>query len=57
MIIIIDYEMGNLRSIYNAFVALGYDTKITMSYKDFEDAKLIVLPGVGAFEEGIKKLK
>lgn len=57
MVIIIDYEMGNLRSIYNAFVALGCDTKITRSYKDFDDAKLIVLPGVGAFEEGIKKLK
>lgn len=56
MIRIIDYEMGNLRSIYNAFLTLRYDVGITREPKDLIDAELIVLPGVGAFEEGMEKL-
>jgi glutamine amidotransferase len=57
MVIIIDYEMGNLRSIFNAFVALGCDAKITQRPEDLSTADLIVLPGVGAFADGMDKLK
>jgi len=57
MITIIDYKMGNLRSIYNAFVALGCEVKITQRPRELSEADLIVLPGVGAFADGIQKLK
>ena len=57
MIVIIDYEMGNLRSIYNAFMALGCEVKTTQSPEDLFEAELIVLPGVGAFADGLDRLK
>lgn len=57
MIGIIDYEMGNIQSVVNAFNYIGYDTKIVKNVDDFEKVNSIVLPGVGAFEKGIKNLQ
>lgn len=56
MICVIDYEMGNLRSIHNAFVALGCNVKVTRRPDDLSVADIIVLPGVGAFADGMNKL-
>jgi glutamine amidotransferase len=53
MIAIIDYGMGNLRSVQKALEYLGFNAKITDSKKDLIDASHIILPGVGAFADAI----
>ena len=57
MIAIVDYGMGNLRSVQKAFEYLGYDAAITDQSKALENASHIVLPGVGAFRDAIAALK
>ncbi|MBI2625301.1 MAG: imidazole glycerol phosphate synthase subunit HisH [Candidatus Nealsonbacteria bacterium] len=56
-IAIINYKMGNLRSVLNAFESLGADAKIVDSPDLLSSAKAVVLPGVGAFKEGVDNLK
>jgi glutamine amidotransferase len=57
MIAIIDYGVGNLFSLSASLKYLGADTKITDKKEDIEAADRIILPGVGAFEDAIKKLR
>lgn len=57
MIAIIDYGMGNLKSVQNAFTAVGYKTVITDDLNQIKKASALVLPGVGAFRDAIKSLK
>jgi glutamine amidotransferase len=58
MIAIIDYGMGNLASVYNAFNKVGAtDIKITSDPDEISKADKLVLPGVGAFEDAMKNLK
>lgn len=54
---IIDYGMGNLMSVVNAFQALGCIPHCAKVPQDIAAADRIVLPGVGAFSEGMKNLK
>ena len=58
MIIIVDYGMGNVGSILNMFKKLGVDN-VTVSNKieGVEEADKLILPGVGAFDNGMKNLK
>lgn len=56
MIVIIDYGMGNLKSVYNALNVLGLECKISASHKDIRDAKALILPGVGAFKDAMDNL-
>ncbi len=56
MIAIIDYGMGNIRSVEKGFIKIGSDVKITSDPKVLADAKGIVLPGVGAFRDCMKNL-
>ena len=56
MIAIIDYGMGNLRSVQKAFEYIGQSAKITERAVDLEDASHIVLPGVGAFKDAMTAL-
>ena len=51
MIAIIDYGMGNLRSVEKAFEKVGFDAIVTDSPEIIENADKIVLPGVGAFKD------
>lgn len=51
MIAIIDYGMGNLRSVQKAFEYIGFDARITDQKQDLIDASHIILPGVGAFAD------
>ena len=51
MITIIDYGMGNLQSVYNAFENLGFPAKISNNPNDVKSADKVVLPGVGAFKD------
>ena len=54
---IIDYGINNIQSVIQAFKHIGVNTKIITTPNELMDAKSIVIPGVGAFPEGIKKLK
>jgi glutamine amidotransferase len=55
-IAIIDYEMGNLKSIYKLLNHLGVESVITSNPKTINDADGIILPGVGAFRDAMKHL-
>lgn len=57
MITVVDYGMGNLRSVSNALEALGADFRLTQNPRDLEEAQGIILPGVGAFGEGMENLR
>ena len=57
MIVIVDYGMGNLKSVQNAFAEVGYEAIITENLNQIKKASAIVLPGVGAFRDAIKTLK
>jgi glutamine amidotransferase len=49
MIAIIDYGMGNLRSVHKAFEAVGHQAVVTRDARVIGNASHVVLPGVGAF--------
>ncbi|MHA1150656.1 MAG: imidazole glycerol phosphate synthase subunit HisH [Promethearchaeota archaeon] len=55
-IVIIDYEMGNLKSIYKCIKHLGTEALISDNPKDILDADGVILPGVGAFGDAMKNL-
>ncbi|OUQ56012.1 imidazole glycerol phosphate synthase subunit HisH [Tyzzerella sp. An114] len=57
MIAIIDYGMGNLRSVQKAFEFVGYDAIVTDDINKIRQADKIVLPGVGAFGDAIKTIR
>ena len=57
MITIVNYEMGNLGSIYNMFRYLDIDAQITDDIQKIKKAKKILLPGVGSFDMAMKKIK
>jgi len=54
---IIDYGMGNLRSIQKGLEKAGAETMLSSDIEEIKDASALVLPGVGAFEEAIKRLE
>ncbi|MHA1689478.1 MAG: imidazole glycerol phosphate synthase subunit HisH [Promethearchaeota archaeon] len=54
---IIDYGMGNLKSIYKLFQYLNIESKITSDPNVLRNADGIILPGVGAFGDAMKNLK
>ena len=54
---IVDYGMGNLRSVSKAFEYLGYKTKIIQSKDEIKSITHLVLPGVGAFKDAIANLE
>lgn len=53
---IIDYNAGNLFSVQNALNFLGIENKIVKSRNEIEQASALILPGVGAFGDAMKKL-
>jgi glutamine amidotransferase len=53
---IIDYGVGNLRSVEKAFAAMGCDAVVTSDQSKLRVAKRLVLPGVGAFATCMKEL-
>lgn len=57
MIAIIDYGMGNLRSVQKGFEKVGHSAEITSDPKVVARADRVVLPGVGAFEDAMSELK
>jgi len=57
MIVIIDYGMGNLGSILNMLKYLKADAIISSDISDIEKADKLILPGVGAFDNGMDNLQ
>ena len=57
MITIIDYGMGNLGSVLNMFKKIGVQAQATSSPKEIDRAVKILLPGVGAFDNAMKRIK
>jgi len=55
-IVIINYGMGNLRSVQKAFEKIGFDVVISNEHDAIKSADKIVLPGVGAFGDAMKNL-
>lgn len=56
MIAIVDYGMGNLRSVEKGFLKVGVDARVVSDRRAVEDARAVVLPGVGAFRDCIRNL-
>ncbi|WP_243370167.1 imidazole glycerol phosphate synthase subunit HisH [Geotalea sp. SG265] len=57
MIAIIDYGMGNLRSVQKAFEKVGFEAAVTSEPKVVLEADKVVLPGVGAFADCMHNLE
>ena len=57
MIAIIDYGMGNLRSVQKGFEKVGFDAVVTADPKVVLEAERVVLPGVGAFPDCMRNLE
>ena len=57
MIAIVDYGVGNLFSLKSSMEAIGAETVVTSDESVLRKADKIILPGVGAFEDAIGKLK
>ena len=57
MIAVIDYGMGNLRSVQKGFEKVGHEAVITADAAALRAADKVVLPGVGAFEDAIAELR
>src|SRR3954447_24763650 len=56
-IAIIDYQMGNLRSVQKGFEKVGHAATITSDPRELAAAEKVVLPGVGAFGDAMAELK
>ncbi len=57
MVAIIDYDAGNIKSVENAVRFLGHDVKVTADPGEILAADHIILPGVGAFGDAMKRLR
>jgi len=57
MIVIIDYEMGNIKNVHHALTYLGYRVEISDNPELIKKARGLILPGVGAFRDAVKVLK
>lgn len=57
MIVIIDYGMGNLRSVSNAFAHIGVESCITDDIATILEADKIIIPGVGSFGQAMENIR
>ena len=56
MVAIIDYDAGNIKSVENAVRFLGHEVIVTSNAEEILSADHIILPGVGAFGDAMKRL-
>lgn len=56
-ILLLDYGVGNLRSVSNALSLLGYPHSVSESRRDLGKARLVIFPGVGCFGEAMGNLR
>jgi len=57
LIAVIDYGMGNLRSVTKALEKLGYEAEVVTEPEQLADASAVILPGVGAFGDAMQNLR
>lgn len=57
MISIIDYGLGNIHAFVNIYKSLNIQTKVVSDHHDIINADKLILPGVGAFDSAMQKLK
>jgi imidazole glycerol-phosphate synthase subunit HisH len=57
MLVIVDYGVGNLGSLLNMCKYLGIEAMVSSNESEISEASHIILPGVGAFDHGMKCLK
>ncbi|HIP59503.1 MAG TPA: imidazole glycerol phosphate synthase subunit HisH [Campylobacterales bacterium] len=57
MIAVVDYNMGNLRSVQNAFLKIGKEVTIVSDPNEIQKYDKLILPGVGAFGDAMEHLK
>jgi glutamine amidotransferase len=57
MILIIDYGMGNLRSVQKAIEAVGHAARVSSDPEEVHSATHVILPGVGAFADAMAELR
>ncbi|OGP52612.1 MAG: imidazole glycerol phosphate synthase, glutamine amidotransferase subunit [Deltaproteobacteria bacterium RBG_13_52_11] len=57
MIAIVDYGMGNLRSVHKALEQVGLEARVTSDPREVANASEVVLPGVGAFKDCMRNLE
>ncbi len=55
-VVVVDYGIGNVLSVTRAFTRVGAEVSLSTSPYDVENADRLVLPGVGAFSDGMKGL-
>ncbi|NPB06781.1 MAG: imidazole glycerol phosphate synthase subunit HisH [Aquificae bacterium] len=55
--VLLDYGMGNLRSVAKALETVGFTVKLARSAEEAKNAPVLVLPGVGAFGDAMNNLK
>jgi imidazole glycerol-phosphate synthase subunit HisH len=56
-IVLVDYGMGNLRSVERAFARIGQDVKVSDRPTDVQEAERVVLPGVGSAQDCMRALR
>ncbi|MCH8840293.1 MAG: hypothetical protein IH831_06375 [Planctomycetes bacterium] len=54
---IVNYDMGNIKSVANAFELFGETVEVTDNPQKLAEAEAIILPGVGSFSDGMNNLK
>ncbi|MRR56892.1 MAG: imidazole glycerol phosphate synthase subunit HisH [Deltaproteobacteria bacterium] len=57
MVVIVDYGMGNIGSVLNALMAIGTPAVVSQDAEDILQAEKLLLPGVGAFGDGMESLR
>jgi glutamine amidotransferase len=57
VIALIDYDSGNLRSAQKALLKVGADVRVVRRPEELKDARAVVLPGVGAFDDCVNALR
>jgi imidazole glycerol-phosphate synthase subunit HisH len=57
VIALIDYGSGNLRSVHKALLKVGAEVRVARRPEEMADARAVVLPGVGAFDDCINALR
>ena len=56
-VVIIDYGMGNIYSLYNALKYLDVKTHVTDKPSKISKSKILMLPGVGSFKKAMQQIK
>jgi glutamine amidotransferase len=57
VITVVDYKLNNLRSLENTLRRLGHEVRVTSDPRDVRTAEKLILPGVGAFGDGMRNLR